>query len=81
MKDEEIKERLSEGHNVAIVADLLNGNVPETWNDFPVINGDLTDYRPSDPDGVVVFLKPKGRARSATKVPRGGFIRTQNGFA
>jgi hypothetical protein len=81
MNDDKIASHLKERRNVAIVADLIDGSVPDVWNDFPVINGDLTDYRPSDELGSIVFLKPKGRARSATKVPRGGFIRTGAGFS
>lgn len=79
--DTEIENVLNDDGNVAIVADLLDGAAPTLWNDYTVVNGDLSDYRPSDPEGSVVFLKPKGRARSATKVPRGGFIRTTVGFA
>ena len=51
---------LKDGGNVAIVfADEL----PETWNGFPVINGDLTDLRYFDPINVVVGLKAKGNAK------------------
>ena len=51
---------LKDGGNVAIVfADEL----PETWNGFPVINGDLTDLRYFDPVNVVVGLKAKGDAK------------------
>lgn len=51
---------LKDGGNVAIVfADEL----PETWNGFPVINGDLTDLRYFDPVNVVVGLKAKGEAK------------------
>ena len=51
---------LKDGGNVAIVfADEL----PETWNGFPVINGDLTDLRYFDPINVIVGLKAKGDAK------------------
>jgi hypothetical protein len=51
---------LKDGGNVAIVfADEL----PETWNGFPVINGDETDLRYFDPINVVVGLKAKGDAK------------------
>lgn len=79
--DAQISSLLASGENVAIVADKVEGQVPKKWNGFPVVDGDESDFRPSDPNGVVVFLKPKGRARSATKVPRGGFIRTTEGFS
>lgn len=51
------KKILSQGKNVAIVFDTAN--FPKTWNGYPVINGDLTDYRPFDGEGVVVALKYK----------------------
>lgn len=58
---------LKDGGNVAIVfADEL----PETWNGFPVINGDLTDLRYFDPVNVVVGLKAKGDA----KKDKSGFV-------
>lgn len=79
--DVQLMEMLEDGINVTIVADKLNGEVPDTWNDFEVLDGDITDYRPSDPDGVVVFLKPKGKARNKTAAPRGRFVRSPEGFA
>ena len=48
---------LQAGGNVAVV--FANG-LPERWNGFPVINGDLHDLRHLDPRGVVVGLSPKG---------------------
>jgi len=50
-------ETLQKGYNVAVVFDTPE--FPETWNGFPVVNGDLTDYRPLDGNGVVVGLKYK----------------------
>lgn len=50
-----------------------NGNVtvvfrktpfPKNWNGFTVFDGDETDLRFLDPDGVVVGLKAKGTARN-----------------
>jgi hypothetical protein len=78
--DEDIKNLLRKKVNVTVVADKVNGQVPTTWNRFKVHDGDVNDYRPADPKGVIVFLKPKGRAISKTKAPRGGFIRTTEGF-
>lgn len=50
-------ELLGRGINVAVVFAAL----PETWNGFPVINGDSHDLRHLDPrGGVVVGLLPKG---------------------
>lgn len=57
---------LKAGGNVAIVFDTL----PSTWHGYHVINGDLTDYRPSDESGVVVGLKAKGDA----KADQSGFV-------
>jgi len=48
---------LQAGGNVAVV--FANG-LPDRWNGFPVINGDLHDLRHLDPRGVVVGLSPKG---------------------
>ena len=50
-------ELLSKGFNVAVV--FNSPEFPETWNGYPVVNGDLTDYRPLDGNGVVVGLKYK----------------------
>ena len=50
-------EILRAGGNVAIV---FGNGLPDTWNGFPVINGDLHDLRHLDPKGVVVGLSPKG---------------------
>lgn len=57
---------LESGGNVAAVFDQL----PETYAGFKVINGDLTDYRPSDERGVIVGLKAKGKA----KLDESGFV-------
>jgi len=59
---------LRAGGNVAVV---FRGGLPETWNGFTVIDGDVTDVRYLDPRGVVVGLKAKGKARTDTS----GFVR------
>lgn len=66
---------LRSGRNVAIPFDTPRGKpLPESWHGFPVIDGDLSDQRWSDPAGVVVGLRAKGhnwkRDNSA------GFIRS-----
>ena len=54
------KTTLKKGNNVAIVFDTKkNEQLPETYNGFPIINGDLTDYRPNDGKGVIVGLRWK----------------------
>ena len=57
---------LSKGFNVAVVFD--DKNFPEIWNGYPTINGDLTDYRPYDGNGVVVALKYKELANKEFNV-------------
>jgi len=61
----EALEYLRAGGNAAVVFDTVKGHtLPETWNGFPVLDGDLTDYRPNDPHGAVVGLRAKGSARN-----------------
>lgn len=51
---------LSKGLNVAVIFNVKKGQkLPLTWNDYPVIDGDVTDYRPNDGSGVVVGLRFK----------------------
>ena len=52
----EAMEKLHKGQNIAMV---FQDTLPETWNGFPVIDGDESDYRIADPRGVVVGLKVK----------------------
>jgi hypothetical protein len=59
---------LAAGGNVAIV--FANG-LPDMWNGFRVINGDLHDLRHLDPRGVVVGLSPKG---PKAKRDQSGFV-------
>jgi len=51
---------LKAGGNVAVV---FRGSLPETWQGFPVINGDETDLRFLDRPGAVIGLVEKGRAK------------------
>ena len=46
--------------NIAVV---FAGKLPENFLGRPVIDGDEHDYRPNDPQGVVVGLKVKGKGR------------------
>lgn len=60
---------LQAGGNVAVV---FAGGLPDSWNGFPVINGDLHDLRHLDPRGaVVVGLSPKG---PKAKRDQSGFV-------
>jgi hypothetical protein len=58
---------LKNGGNVAVV---FSDDLPQFWNGYPVINGDLTDLRYFDPSNVVVGLKAKGDA----KKDKSGFV-------
>ena len=61
---------LKQGINVAVVFGVSNrkdklGNkkpLPQTWQGFKVIDGDINDLRFLDPAGVVVGLRNKGKA-------------------
>lgn len=48
------------GMNVAVV---FRHALPSTWNGMLVVNGDDSDVRPFDPDGVIVGLTAKGKAK------------------
>lgn len=43
--------------------------IPATWHGLPVVDGDSTDDRFSDPSGVVVGLKAKGKLRGMSEHP------------
>lgn len=58
-KDQAI-EALKIGGNIAVV---FRNSLPAKFMGFDVINGDLTDYRPSDPQNVIVGLVAKGKAK------------------
>lgn len=52
------------GVNVAVVCDIpVNQPKPLTWFGLPAVNGDVSDERWLDPEGVVVLLSAKGQAR------------------
>ena len=60
------KKILGLGRNVAVIFNIKKGKaLPTTWNGFKVIDGDLTDYRPNDGNGVVVGLRWKTIANKA----------------
>jgi len=57
------KRVLKNGGNVAVIFNVRKGGkLPQTWEGFEVIDGDLTDYRPNDGKGVVVGLRWKNIA-------------------
>lgn len=59
----EVEAEMQRGLNIAVV---FSGGLPATYRGRPVIDGDLHDYRPIDPKGVVVGLKVKGLGRGET---------------
>lgn len=63
--DTQIIDKVSEGHNVAVVFDTTRTKpLAETYLGIPVIDGDVTDVRDRDPKGVIVGLRAKGRMRT-----------------
>jgi|TARA_Y100000033_G_scaffold48203_1_gene54686 hypothetical protein len=53
---------LDKGINVTVVMRIKKGQpLPSTFRGRPVIDGDLHDFRPIDPKGVWVGLRPKGK--------------------
>jgi hypothetical protein len=69
---------LERGANITIVFDAkysATGKqpLPETWQGYRVIDGDITDLRFLDPRGVVVGLRAKGLARRPEN-QRNGFV-------
>lgn len=61
--DEMVSERIAAGQNVAMIFDVPKHALPATYNGHRVIDGDLTDYRYGDPEGVIVGLAAKGAAK------------------
>lgn len=66
------------GVNTAVV---FRGSLPSTFRllpdmgyELPVINGDESDLRFTDPKGVIVGLKAKGKARKDDRVGAGYFV-------
>jgi hypothetical protein len=56
----ECETQLKQGRNVSVVFNVKKGkDLPKMWNGFPVIDGDLSDYRIGDGNGVIVGLRFK----------------------
>lgn len=63
---------LERGYRVAVPFEVKPGDpLPATWHGFPVIDGDLHDCTFLQPQGVVIGLRAKGKAR---KAKAGGFV-------
>lgn len=66
---------LEAGGNVAVVFRLRKGQpLPEKWEGFNVIDGDLHDFRFLDPKNVVVGLRSKG----TSYYDHSGFVQEPN---
>jgi hypothetical protein len=66
------KRHLQQGFNVTVVFAVKKGEpLPKTWNGYRVIDGDIHDLRFLDPEGVVVGLRAKGRAKKTSPVTNG----------
>jgi hypothetical protein len=60
-----------QNHGASLVMVTRDGSPPDyDFNDAPLVNGDETDLRFTDPDGAIVYLKAKGKARKDTS----GFV-------
>jgi hypothetical protein len=71
---------LDRGCNATVVFNVKYSStskrpLPDTWNGYPVIDGDLTDLRFLDPRGVVVGLRAKGLARRAENQVNGFVVK------
>lgn len=70
---EDIRALVESGHNVAVPFAVRKGEpLPSAWHGMRVIDGDVTDFRPDDPHGVIVGLRAKGDAIGDTS----GFVRS-----
>ena len=57
---DECQQALNSGLRVAVVFNIKKGHpLPDQYKGFQVIDGDITDYRPADPSGVIVGLRFK----------------------
>ena len=62
---------LGHGMNVAVVFDRIKGEpLPNEFHGFKVVDGDISDLRFLDEQGVVVGLRAKGKAKKDTS----GFV-------
>jgi len=62
--DSDVKKAIQQGYNVATVFGVKKTEpLPESYMGLPVFNGDDSDLRFLDPNGVVVGLYAKGKAK------------------
>ena len=70
--DADVVKAIQQGYNVATVFGIKKTlPMPETYMGLPVFNGDESDLRFLDPQGVVVGLYAKGKAKKDTT----GFVK------
>ena len=70
--DADVMSAMTQGYNVAVVFNIKKGSpMPDTYGFRPVFNGDDSDLRFLDPQGVVVGLYAKGKAKKDTT----GFVK------
>lgn len=69
---------LSNGINIAIPFACKKDQLPKTWNNIEVINGDKSDIRFLDKTSVIVGLSVKGDGK---KLTQGGFVQACNSEA
>ena len=54
---------------------VFRDELPQIHSNRPVIDGDEHDYRPADPEGVIVGLKVKGKSGKGDET---GFVKTES---
>ena len=70
--DNDVRKAIAQGYNVATVFGIKKTlPMPDTYEGRPVFNGDDSDLRFLDPQGVVVGLYAKGKAKKDTT----GFVK------
>ena len=70
--DADVTKAIVQGYNIAVVFGIKKTlPMPETYLGIPVFNGDESDLRFLDPQGVVVGLYAKGKAKKDTT----GFVK------
>lgn len=66
---------LTKGGNVAVPFNVAKGApLPDEWRGYDVIDGDVHDFRPADPRGVVVGLRWKGPNKTRSDALAAGWL-------
>jgi hypothetical protein len=84
---QDVKDNIENGRNVAVVFNnCVNEyrkschskcvcSMPQTWQGIKVVDGDISDLRFKDQQGVIVGLRAKGKAREVEAMERGFVVR------